>query len=239
MKKFLMVLIIVLIIVVLVPMTLLGLVPGLSPLLGAGQKDLGIKITKEDSVAAIDKVGVEIISLPNGTDPKDDYRLEGKKNVDITMDSKELTAHSNNRPWKNIPVRNVQVRINSDGTVEGSGILIISKTLPYAMALGYSEEQIREAMAKYKIPSFEVPFYVKGTGGATNNKVTVNASNIKIGAVTIPSGIVAQANNEAESVLEDLIQKYSDSVNYENVSFSDGKMNLKGQLAEKEYVVTE
>jgi len=239
MKKFLIGLLIVLAIIVLAVLTLLGLVPGLSPLLGAGQKDLGIKITKEDSVAAINKVGIEIISLLKETDPKDDYRLEGKKDVDITMDSKEVTAHSNNRPWKNLPAKNIQVRINSDGSAEASGILIVSKALPYAMALGYSEEQIKEAMAKYKIPSVEVPFYIKATGGVTNNNVTANASSIKIGAVSIPSGIVSQANNEAESFLEDLIQKHSASVNIENVSLSDGKVNLKGQLPEKEYVITE
>jgi len=239
MKKFLIGLVIVLAIIVLVVLTLLGLIPGLSPLLGAGQKDLGIKITKEDSVAAINKVGIEIISLPKETDPKDDYRLEGKKDVDIVMDSKEVTAHSNNRPWKNLPAKNIQVKINSDGSAEASGILIVAKALPYAMALGYSEEQIKETMAKYKIPAVEVPFYIKATGGVINNNVTANASSIKIGAVNIPSGIVAQASSEAESFLENLIQKHSESVNIENVSLSDGKVNFKGQLPEKEYVITE
>lgn len=239
MKKFLLGILITLIIVVLAPLTALGLVPGLSTVFGAGQKDFGIKITKEDSKAAIDKVGVEIVSLPKGTEAKDDFKLEGKKDVDFTLDSKELTAHSNYRPWKNFPVKNMQIRINADGTVESSGILVVSKAVPYAMALGYSQEQIREAMEKYNIPSFEVPFYVKGNGGITNNNVTVNASIVKVGAVPIPENIVAQANSEAESVLEDIIQKHSENLNYENLSFSDGKMHLKGQISEKQYVITE
>jgi hypothetical protein len=84
-----------------------------------------------------------------------------------------------------------------------------------------------------------VPFYVKGNGGVTNNKVTVNASTVKVGAVTVPANIVSQANKEAESVLEDIIQRHKENLNYENLSFSDGKMHLKGQISEKEYVTTE
>jgi hypothetical protein len=239
MKKILLGIIITLVIIVVIPLALLGIIPGLSTVFGAGQVDFGIKITKEDSKAAIDKVGVEIIALPKGTEAKDDFKLEGKKDVDFTLDSKELTAHSNYRPWKNFPVKNMQIRINMDGTVEGSGILVVSKAIPYATALGYSEEQVKEAMEKYKIPSLEVPFYVKGNGGVTNNKVTVNASTVKVGAVTVPANIVSQANKEAESVLEDIIQRHKENLNYENLSFSDGKMHLKGQVSEKEYVTTE
>lgn len=101
-----------LLLLVLIPLTALGLVPGLSSLVGAGPRDLGIKINVEDSVRARTKVGTEIISLPKNTDPKDDFVLEGKRDADLTMDSHELTAHSNNRPWKNYPVKNLQIKIS-------------------------------------------------------------------------------------------------------------------------------
>lgn len=107
------------------------------------------------------------------------------------------------------------------------------------MGLGYSESQIKDAMKKYSIPPFEVPIYVKGKGSVTDDKVSVAAEQVQIGITGIPSGIVTQANKEAESVLDDLIQKNSHAFHTDSVSFSDGKMSFKGQLPIKEYVITE
>lgn len=219
--------------------TTLGVVPVLSPLFGAGPKNLGITITTEDSVKSREKVGTTIVSLPANTPLQDDFRLEGKRPVDFTFTSKELTAHSNNRPWKNYPVKNVQIKIHEDGTIESSGTLIISKALPYALGLGYTETQIRDAMKTYNIPPFEVPIYILGKGSVSNDRVTVDAQTVKIGAVTIPEQIVARANTEAESVLNDLIAKHSSAFHAEEVSFANGAMHFKGDAPQTEYVITE
>ena len=221
-------------------LSLLGIVPILSTVLGAGPKDLGIRFTQDDSSAARQiSGGTEIISLSKDTGASEDFRLEGKKNARFTMDSKELTAHSNNRPWKNYPVKNLQIKIHEDGSIEASATLIISKAIPYAMGLGYSEKQIKDAMQKYSIPPFEVPFYVFGKGSVKNDSVSVNAGTVKIGAVTVPTGIVAQANKEAESVLNDVIRKNSQAFHAEEVSFDKGKMTFVGQVPMKEYVITD
>jgi len=238
MLKFLLGFIVALIILTVLPLAFLGLIPGVSTLIGAGPKDLGIKITKADSLAAQKKIGVEIIPIKNGI-AKEDFTLEGKRDVSITINSKELTAHSNNRPWKNYPMKNLQIKIYDDGTIESSGTLIVSKAIPYAMGLGYSEQQIKDAMAQYKIPSFEVPIYIKGLGSVTNDVVSVNAQTVRIGVFPIPSNIVAEANKGAEVVLEDIIKKHSDAFHADEVSFKNGKMTFIGQLPKKQYVITE
>jgi len=161
--------------IILIPLTALGLVPGLSPLFGAGPKDFGIKVTKEDSMAARAKAGIEIVSLPKNADQSKDFTLEGRKDSSFTLDSKELTAFTNNRPWIKYPIKNVQVKIDKDGTIESSATLIVSRVMPFAVALGYSETQVRDAMQKYNIPPFEVPVYVKGKGSVLNDVVTINA----------------------------------------------------------------
>lgn len=237
--KFILSILTIFILIVLVAATALGVVPILSNLVGAGPKDLGIRITIEESKNARDKVGTEIISLSVGTDISKDYTLEGKRDEDFIMDSQELTAYSNNRPWKNYPVKNLQIKIHDNGSLESSGILVISKAMPYAMALGYSESQIRDAMQKYNIPPFEVPFYIAGNGSVTNNQVTVNASTIKVGFVTIPQQIVSQVNGEAASVLTDIIHKHSSSLKVDSLTFDNGNMHFKGQSPLKEYVITE
>lgn len=238
MKKIFIGLVITLFIVIIVPLSVLGLVPVLSSLIGAGPKDLGIRISKEDSVKARAKSGTEIISIQKN-DAIKDFTLVGRKNAEFVMDSAELTAHSNNRPWKNYPLKNLQIKIHNDGTIESSATLVISKAIPYVMGLGYSESQIRDAMQKYSIPPFEVPVYVLGKGSVKNDVVSVDAQEVKIGMIAVPGDIVSQANKEAEEVLNDVIQKHSDAFHAEEVSFANGKMTFKGAVPEKEYVLTE
>ncbi len=204
--------------------------------IGQGPRNLGIKYTTADSEAARKKVGTEIVAI-KPEDSKSDFTLEGKKSAEFSMDSQELSAHTGNRPWKNYPLKNVQIKIGDDGTIEGSATLVIAKGLPYALALGYSEEQVKNAMAKYNIPPVEVPFYVKGKGEVINDKVTVDAQTIEIGKVNIPANIVSQVNSEAKTVLEDIIQKHSSAFHAESVTFANGKMNFKGTVADKEYVI--
>jgi hypothetical protein len=236
--KFLLGVVTTLVVIILVIGTALGIVPVLSPLVGAGPKDLGIHASAADAKAAKEKVGTEIIYLPAGTDKSKDYTFEGKQNEDFTMDSKELTAYANNDGWANYPFRALQIKIHDDGTLEGTGILVVSKAIPYATALGYSEEQIRDAMKKYNIPPFEVPFYVNGSGSVTNNRVSINATTVKIGFVTVPGSIVSQANHEAANVLEDVIRKRSASLNAESLTFENGSMHFKGQSPLKEYLIS-
>lgn len=225
--------------IILIPLTALGFVPGLSPFFGASAKNFGIKVTKEDSMAARAKAGIEIVSLPKNTDPSKDFTLEGRKDASFTLDSKELTAFTNNRPWIKYPIKNVQVKIDKDGTIESSATLIVSRVMPFAIALGYSESQIRDAMQKFNIPPFEVPVYVKGKGSVLNDAVSINAQNIKIGAIPVPGDIVGQINKGAESILDDIIQKHSSSFHAETLNFADGKMNFKGTVPRKQYIMTE
>jgi len=231
-------LLLIIIAIILIPLTALGLVPGLSPLFGAGPKDFGISITKEDSLAARAKAGIEIVSLAKNADPSKDFTLEGRKDANFTLDSKELTAFTNNRPWIKYPIKNVQVIIDKDGTIESSATLIVSRVMPFAVALGYSEGQIKDVMQKYNIPPFEVPLYVKGKGSVINDVVSIDAQNIKIGAIPVPGDIVTQINKGAESILDDIIQKHSASFHAETLNFSDGKMNFKGTVPRKQYVMT-
>lgn len=238
MSKILFGIILTLVLIVLVFLTCFGLLPVLSPLLGFGPKDLGIRITKQDSLMAFAKIGTEVVSIKK-TDSKQDFTLEGKKDLTFTMDSKELTAHSNNRPWKYYPLKNVQIKIHEDGTIEGSAVLVIAKALPYALGLGYSDSEVRSAMQKYKIPPFEVPIYIKGKGSVQNDRTNVNAQEVKIGFVTIPGEIVAKANNEAETVLDDIIKKHKEGFHVESLTFGAGKMNFNGQVPKKIYYITE
>ena len=230
MLKFLLVIIVVLIsLIVFVPWYFLGI--------GSKPKDLGISFTIQDSAAARDKVGTQIIPITAEIN-KSDFTLEGKRDIEFSMDSKELSAHSNNRSWKNYPVKNLQIKISNDGTIESSATLIVSKGMPYAMAMGYSEVQIKDAMKKYNIPPFEVPIYIKGRGQVINDDVKVYAQTITLGNILVPQALVETASSEVKKLLNDVIKKHSQSFHADSLTFIDGKMNFRGSVAEKEYVVS-
>ncbi len=110
--------------------------------------------------------------------------------------------------------------------------------MPYAEGLGYSESKIKSAMEKFSIPPFEVPIYILGKGSVQNDTVSVNAQMVKTGAIPVPQNIVAQANTGAEKVLNDVIAKHSQLFHADLVTFENGKMNFKGRVAEKQYVLT-
>lgn len=218
---------------------LTGTIPTLSNLLGVKQKDLGITVTPDDSTKATEKVGTLIDTLPINSPLGDNFKLEGKRPTEYQMDSKELTALYNNRPWVNFPVKNVQIKIQPDGLVEGSAILTVEKLLPWAVALGYSESQVREAIDRYRLPTLEIPFYFRAYGGVEKNQSDINLTKIQVGAISLPTYLITSISNEAEKFTNDLLIKKQDNVNIEYLRFQEGQMYFKGEMPEKEYVAGE
>jgi hypothetical protein len=217
----------------------LGFVPGVSGLMGASPRDLGQKATLAESRATQEKVGTEIVILPAGTPNSQGYIPEGNIPLSTSFTSQELTALANNRTWKNFPVKNVQIRINPDNTIESSGILIVSKAIPFAEGLGYSAAQVKQAMEKYKLPSVEIPYYISGQGEVKNNQVSLSVSSLKIGAIPVPSSITQPATEEAISFLEGLFQRYQANFYAETIKAQNNQVQFVGQVAKQISVVSQ
>ena len=217
----------------------LGLVPGISSVLGASPKNLGQKITLADSLAAQNKTGIEVVSLPKTTPNNKGLIAEGKKPLSASFNSQELTALANNRTWKNFPVKNVQIRVNPDNTLESSGIIVVAKAIPFAEGFGYSASQVKEAIEKYKLPQIEIPYYIKGSGEVKNNDVSLTVSTMKIGVVPVPQNITDSAAEGAVLFLEDLMRKYQANFSAQSISVQNSELNFIGQVAEKIKVVSE
>jgi hypothetical protein len=92
-------------------------------------------------------------------------------------------------------------------------------------------------MSTFSLPPLEIPYYIKGTGGATDNDITINVSSFRIGYIPVPTDIVNKVAVAVETVLEDLIRKNSQSVSIESVRFENGQVYGKGTVAEKQYVI--
>ncbi len=184
-KKLLLTIIIILILVPVITLGMLGFVPGLSSILGTDKpRDLGIKYTQSNLSSIRSRSQVQYLTLPDSNIPSLTRQFSGKRDITADFTSEEITATINNQPWKYFPYKNIQVKLNADGSGEISGILIKNKVPGYASAIGIPAEAIDFAM-KY-LPVDPV-FYVKGKAALTDNKVSIfEPQSFQIGRVSLP-----------------------------------------------------
>jgi hypothetical protein len=215
-----------------------GLLPAVANLLQFDTpRDLGIKYSVEESVAAHKKAGnVQMIELPTDTAFARSYRVEGSRPAKFTMDSRELSAHLSNRPWKYWPLEHVQVRINPDGSVEGSAVVNAEKLLAYTEAIGFKTEDVKAAMNQYHIPFRNLAAYAKGAGSVKDNKVNMTIDSVTVGPIPIPGSVIADNTSRVIDVIETALSRIP-SVQIQSLVFEDGVAKFDGTTPEKEYVV--
>lgn len=259
MKKSLKVLLVVGICLVLVAVVILGLfgyVPGLSSLLGANRpRDLGITYTEADYAAARASSQLEYEALPADTSAEQSLQRSGTRPVTATWSSAELSALMNDRPWRYWPIKDVQLRVNTDGTAELSGIVMRDKLPGYGAAIGVPQAVI-DAAVKLLPPN--PAFYVKAKTSLTDNKVSdFDVQSVYLGKISIPVdtllslySIQVVPRAYAENIVGEL-GKYSgkkaaivDFINTrlskvtgffaKRAYFGDGKLNFDGNLSAKE-----
>jgi len=232
-----------------------GFIPGLSTLLGANKPiDLGVKYTQEDFNKAHAQSAVTYEQIAGDPAASASLSFAGSHEVNNSWTSAEMTALLNDRPWKNWPVKNVQLRINPDNTVEMSGVYNEKKLEGYAAAIGTPQVVIDKL---YIMPA-EAAFYAKGTAALSNNQVSkLDFTSVKLNRMPIPTGILLSLNNAiadqayAADAVTDELSKYSGKkqavVNFineklvwisgfyaKNAQFNNGKLEFDGSLPDKE-----
>jgi len=217
MKKLLFVLLI-LVVIVVAGLSYIGVMPFFSGLI-AKQVDLGMKADPTLVTAFEAKYG-----KPNGT---------GKIKLIADLSSEEITSVF--AVWgtrnKYFPLYNVQVRFNPDGTGEASGFLKIATAITFAKNLGYSNSEIDKGKEYIKYISRDLPFYVKGTGGMTDNILSVNPTTLQIGRVTVPESITKPVAGLVGDMIERRISQIG-GADIKDASFKTGTFHLEGTVPE-------
>lgn len=214
-------LLIFLLILILIPVALLaylGVVPGISKYV-TKPVDLGVKADKSLVTAFESKYG-----MPNGT---------GTVKLDVNLSSQEITSVF--AVWEDrdvyFPLKNVQVRFNADGTGEASGYLKIGTAISLAKNLGYSDSDIAQGKEYIKYVSGDLPFYVKGTGGMTDNKLSINPSTFRLGRVGVPDSITGPATKAVGDMIQRRIQQIG-GADIQEANFKSGSFHLVGTVPE-------
>lgn len=242
--------------IVLLALVIILSMMGYLPFFGANKpRNLGIKYTDADFASARAKSQIEYAALLANTPDSESLQRTGTRAVAISLSSAEMSSLLNDRPWKYWPIKQVQLRINNDGTAELSGVLIKDRLRGYAAGIG-APAQVAETVATFLPPNST--FYVKAKTSLAENKVgDFDIQSVYLGKMPIPVGTLLsdlgtdliKSAYAANAVSE--LSKYSDKkaaiigfindrlaqitgFNAKSAYFKDGQLFFDGNLSEKE-----
>ncbi len=211
-----------------------GLIPVFSTLMGANSpRDLGVHYSAADLQSINAKLGLSLEKLNGASTPEQTLKLSGSKPLVTSFTQEELTAliNSHSKNWKYYPVTNTQMKINSDGTLEVSGNLMLDRAQEYAEATHVSDQAKKTLFDNTNLIKNNPRFYAKGKLEVKNGQVQLeDVGEVEIGRVqagkmlTDNSGFVA-------SFINDRIAAAGVKVN--TVSFENGQMQFNGAVPEK------
>lgn len=179
-------------------------------------KNLGIKYTQADYQNALAKTGIDInfngMSQQQLEAFKDDNKNQDLKISDynwefsnyeqctFTLTPSEATALLNEIAPDFFWFEDIQVKVNPDGTMEGSSTLNVDKILD---ELFYDlKDQIPSELSSL-LPG-TVNIYSQGTVSITNNQLSGNPEVFKVGPVNLPEQYM---NDESISVMENVFSR--------------------------------
>lgn len=200
---------------------------------------LGVSYTSSDLASLYKKINVSFESLPLGTLVNKSLIFSGSHPVDQTFSSEEITAAADNRSSQYVyfPFRHVQIKVNADGSVEGSATVNYSDAVQYLVALGVSSQDIAEGTKKFNIPNASLPVYLKVSGSVVNNISSINVHEAKISRINIPKNLVNEYAPALSGFIDSIIKARQPSYNIQTLNVENGKVHFVGTAPDKEQAV--
>ncbi|MGE5415458.1 MAG: hypothetical protein ACM3UZ_01600 [Acidobacteriota bacterium] len=164
-----------------------GFIPWFSKALGTDKPvDLEVRPVTSDLAQAVDKMN--FLSVQSGN------RKLGM--VDLT--GNEVTCLVNSGYWSTLPVKEVQVRFNQDGTAEASGMIQADQVSSFAASQGLPPEALSQAMQKFNMDR-DMPFYTKSRLSVIDNQVGLYVDSLEIGRFPL-KGLIDQYQMEINTM---------------------------------------
>lgn len=202
-------------------------------------RSLGVGYTPADLSSIYKKVGVAFEPLPAGTPVGKSLVLIGAHPVDASFTSSELSAAADNRSreYAYFPFRNVQIRVNADGSVEGSATVSYSVAVRYLVDLGVSSGDIADAAKKFNIPNASLPVYLKVSGSVANNTSSITVQQAEIARISVPQDLVNQYGPALNGLVDSIIRTRQPSYNIQKLAVENGNVHFVGNAPDKEQAV--
>jgi hypothetical protein len=177
----------------------LGFIPGVSNLFGSNKaKNLGASYAAADYTSARTKVGTALSVLPASSDPAQSIKFSGSHPVNANFTQAEYNALLNEREWVNYPLDNVQLKINTDNTLEMSANVSVARLKNCLEALGADSDTMNQVANYLKLIPTDPAVYMKGKLEVENGSV-VNSDMLtfKVGNLDLTS----QIENNKSSII--------------------------------------
>ena len=171
----------------------LGMVPGLSDLMGTRKPiDLGVRSSAKDVEALRNALRQASIANPTLTQPASDpsLMLESRAKtvpVGVKVSNAQLSALLNGKAQNSLPLREIQARINP-GEVEISGRLNTKNLLTLLRGKGIHPDVMTDIEGM--LPWLEgAPLFGILTGGVNHGQMALQISDLRLGGVDLPEGL--------------------------------------------------
>jgi len=200
-------------------------------------RSLGVGYTKQDYDSFMKKMQYIKDTTPTGNS-ESAYNYVFGKPVAISTEftSSELTAFANyNRP-SYYAAKNVQIRVNKDGTIEASGKVNVDYVLNEIIGGKFTREQIVKEMPALGILPENVNLYLSIGGSITNNSANIIPNSLSVQGIPIPEKYVK--SSESISTVTTGINNYiiknnaKSGASVEKVVVENEKLVIKGMFPE-------
>lgn len=200
-----------LVIFILLPLLVLGwmgLVPGLSNLMGTSKpRDLGVSYNRTDLDRYKQKTNIKLKPLTQA--PVSVFNASQKSLLTnpittnkLVLTQNELTAALNNLELHWLPMTNIQAKISNDN-LEISGKLNSAKIDDFRSYLnknGNINNDAKRSIDWARRFSNNAPIYIKAKASITDNILSFNLSQAQIGRVNIPLGDLGNSLSDSPLV---------------------------------------
>jgi len=199
----------------------LGNVPIASKLLGTDKaKNLGVVISMDNAYSGLKDISSPL--TPQGVkDIINNPALYTTLKTTLTSDEASSLLAIGDVP--NFPLRMAQIKFGPNGSFQTSGVINTEELQKALKQSGVSSGTIDKVMGYVKTVKY-INFYAEGSLSITNNKITGNISNAKIGNIGVPDDLLSKIDaGVASSVMNKLSQV---GYSIRSLTISEGKVDV-------------
>ena len=198
--------------------------------------DLGVSSSREAYESGLYKLQMTKDVSPETGEAGDYYVSFGSPQpVSTSLTDEEITSFFNENRPDYFAVKDVQVRVNEDGSIEASANLDTTYAFNQVLNGAYSREDAKSALPMLGLLPNHVNFYFKAYGSVVNNQIQgLSIEDVSVMGITIPDSLVGSqtANSFIASTLNDYIARMNaqSGSNYERIQASGGDMDFVGSV---------
>jgi hypothetical protein len=199
----------------------LGNVPIASKLLGTNKaRNLGVVVNLDNAYSGIKDIRSPL--TPQGVkeilnNPASYTKLK------TTLTSDEASSLMAIGDVPGLPVRMAQIKFGPNGTFQTSGVVNTEELQKALKQAGVSNDTVDKVMGYVnKVKYFN--FYAEGSLSITNNQITGNIKNAKIGNISVPADLLSKIDAGVASTVMNKVTQLG--YNIRNLTISEGKVDV-------------